>query len=435
MRFFRQVAGTLGVRVLIAGSNLLSGVIIARWLGSTGVGFWATLNVIILLAITLGGFGLQSTVTYLVARDRSIARMVLMNAIVFAVIVGGILAIAIALMANLIPGLLGDVPPLLVTIAALALPFQMLSYFCLGIYLGLERIRTYNLIDISMQLSVLSGAVLMLIALGQGITELVIFTTIANLAIAAVIVYLTIQATVGESRPEISRRLLMRKMLDHGSRFFVAVAAGIIILRGDLLIVNFFRSADEAGVYAVATQASIFLHLVPSIISTMLFPRTSAAQDTSGLMTCRVTRHAVFFLLIACFFAAPLSYLLPLLYGPAFGEVPTLFLILLPGVFLLGIETIQVQHFAGLGLPRQIPIFWLVAMVICIGLDLLLVPAFGARAAAAVSTFSYALMFVLVALLFRSQTGRSWSEIFIIRRSEMREIFHIYKTQPLNEHG
>ena len=194
-----------------------------------------------------------------------------------------------------------------------------------------------------------------------------------------------------------------------------------MILRGDLLIVNYSRGAEEAGVYAVATQASIFLHMIPNVISTILFPRTTEARDESGRLTCRVTRHSVFLMFLVCLASVPLAFVLPLLYGPAFSAVTTYFLVLLPGVFLLGIETIQVQHFTGLGLPRIIPAFWVGVMMVNFAMNIALVPRIGALGAAIASTISYALMFVLVAGYFRSRTGRSLAEAFVLGYDELRQ--------------
>ncbi len=420
--FARRVAGTFGVRVVIAGGSLLSGIIIARWLGSAGIGIWASLNVITLLAITIGGFGLPSAITYLVARDTTRTRKILEASVGFAVVIGGVAAVLIAVAAIAIPRVFGNVPPDLVMTVALALPFQMVSYFCLGALLGLERIRAYNLADMSMQSLVLANASIMLVIFGFDLKALVIFNTAAAVVFAMVIMTVTFSAAEKPQETH-SRGAMLRDLLDHGSRFFVSLAAGIVILRGDLLIVNYFRPPEEAGVYAVATQASIFLHMIPNVISTILFPKTSGAGDETGELTSRVTRPAVLLILFLCLLAIPACFLLPLLYGPAFAELPKIFLILLPGVFLLGIETIQVQHFTGLGLPRRIPIYWIVTMVVNIGLNLLMVPNFGMYGAAIVSTISYVLIFVLVALYFRSKTGRSLSEMFIFRRGEIGSLF------------
>ena len=46
----------------------------------------------------------------------------------------------------------------------------------------------------------------------------------------------------------------------------------------------------------------------------------------------------------------------------AFTDATKLLLILLPGVYLMGLESVLVQHFNALGLPRSIPLYWLVTL-------------------------------------------------------------------------
>jgi len=429
-RFSRRVAWTIAAKVLIAASSLFSGVIVARWLGAAGVGVVASLAVITMIAINIGGIGLPSAITFLVARDKGKTKPILLNALVLGVTLGGLLALIIILVANARPGLLGDVPTTLLTIAAIALPAQLVSYLCLAVYLGMERIRAYNVIDLVLQAIVLLSSVTTLIILRLGLRELVTFGSAASiLAALSIVIFLarTAASTGGTWRVD---TVIMREMLRFGAKFFVAMVAGLVILRGDLLIVNYFRGSAEAGVYAVSTQAATLLQMIPAVVSTILFPRTAAVRDESGALTSRVTRHAVFIMFAICLAAAPLAFVLPLLYGPAFAAVPWQFLIMLPGVFLLGIETIQVQHFTGLGLTALIPVFWIVVMFVSVGLNVILVPKLGAYGAAISSTVSYTLIFVLVAAYFRTKTGRSIREAFLLRKGEITALFSGTLSRP-----
>jgi O-antigen/teichoic acid export membrane protein len=306
----------------------------------------------------------------------------------------------------------------------------MLAFFVLGIYLGLQRIGMYVVIELVLQAIILINALITLIVLGSDVSVLVTIGAIAN-AVAGIVFTLLLVRDTGSSAGKWRFDTgLMRKMLSYGSRFFVSMAAGLVILRGDLLVVNYFRGSADAGVYAVATQASLFLHMLPNVISTVFFPRSADAKDESGQLTCRVTRTSVFIMLVICVAAAPLAFVLPFLYGSGFVGLPALFLILLPGVFLLGIETIQVQHFTGLGLPRIIPGFWVAVMILVIGLDIVLVPLWGTYAAAAVSTFGYVVIFALVAGYFCSRTGRTFGECFVPRP---RELVGLFKGLTLRE--
>jgi O-antigen/teichoic acid export membrane protein len=203
-------------------------------------------------------------------------------------------------------------------------------------------------------------------------------------------------------------------MIVYGLKFHVSILAGAIIIRADLLVVNHFRGAAEAGVYSVASQFALLLMLLPGVIATLLFPRVTTEQDARGETTCLVSRYTTLIMFACCLAAVPFSLLLPVIYGSAFTDATKLLLILLPGVYLMGLESILVQHFNALGLPRAIPIYWVVTLILNLVLVFALVPRFGAQGAAIASSISYALIFALVALHFHTSTGRSFTEVFVL---------------------
>jgi O-antigen/teichoic acid export membrane protein len=128
-------------------------------------------------------------------------------------------------------------------------------------------------------------------------------------------------------------------------------------------------------------------------------------------------------MLTICAAAAIGSFALPLIYGASFADATFQLLILLPGVFLVGVESVLVQHFTGTGLPAAIPGFWLITLAINLILNLSVVPRWGARGAALASTLSYALIFGLVAIYFCAKTARRPAEIFLLRPHELRDLF------------
>ena len=397
---------------------MLAGIIVARWLGAESVGRLASLNVMTLLVITFGGVGMPSAITYLIARDRGQMKAVVHNAVIFAATAGTLLAFAVVVLRSAKPDLFGDIPVELVTIAAAALPFQMLTLYCLAAFLGLGDINWYNILDLLSQGFLFINPFIFVFILGLGLVVLVS----ANTASTAVLSLLMLPVLFRSSKVQQTNSggSIMAEMLRYGSKFYIAMASSVIILRADLLLVNYFRGSSEAGVYAVASQVGTLLMLIPGVISTVLFPRVTQARDTSADMTCRVTQRTTLIMLLVCLAVIPAAFLLPVLYGPAFANVPLLVLLLLPGVYLLGIEAVQVQYFSSLGLPKAIPAFWIAALIVSLTLDLIFIPVYGAYAAAAVSSLSYTLMFVLVAVYFRSQTLKPFSEAFIIRNFEIR---------------
>ena len=414
-RFSTQVAWTFATRVLMIVNSVVTGIIVARWLGAEPVGELAVINIAVATVIQVGALGLPSSNTYFIAQDPERLRAAAINSLIFVVVVGPLLGLALSKLASTSPALFGFVSPELITIAAVSVPSQLLTLIGLNILLAMGKVREFNLLDLAGQSFVLINAIVALIILDGYIETLVIWNTMTSiltgLAVALVLGISAKRLTASKWRADMA---LLGRMIQYGLKFHVSILVGIIIIRADLLVVNHYRSAAEAGVYSVASQFGLLLMLLPGVIATLLFPRVTAEQDARGETTCKVTRYTTFIMFLCCVAAVPLSLLLPVLYGAAFSEATGLLLILLPGVYLIGLESVLVQHFSALGLPRAIPIYWIITLVLNLILVFMLVPRYGAFGAAIASTISYAAIFAFVALHFHSSTGRSFSEVFVL---------------------
>jgi O-antigen/teichoic acid export membrane protein len=407
-RFSRDVAWTLATRLLMIVNSVAAGIIVAHWLGAEGLGKLAVINVAVTTIVQLGSFGLPSSNTYFISQDRAHFRAATINSLLFATVIGSVLALALSVVASFRPDWFGFVPPELIRIAAISIPFQLVTLIGLNILLAVGKIREFNLLDLVAQSFVLINALVVLIVFSLGLVSLVKLNTATSVLVSIVIAVLLVSAgrSLLDSRWRADAALL-RRMITYGLKFHISVLAGAIIFRADLLVVNLIRGPAEAGVYSVATQFSLLLMLLPGVIATLLFPRVTAEQDKYGETTWVVTKHTALIMLACCLAAVPFSFLLPLVYGQAFSEATGLLLILLPGVYLVGLESVLVQHFNALGLPRTIPVYWLVTLVVNLVLVFALVPQFGAYGAAIASTVSYALIFALVAFYFVATTRRA----------------------------
>jgi O-antigen/teichoic acid export membrane protein len=407
-RFSRDVAWTLATRLLMIVNSVAAGIIVAHWLGAEGLGKLAVINVAVTTIVQLGSFGLPSSNTYFISQDRAHFRAATINSLLFATVIGSVLALALSVVASFRPDWFGFVPPELIRIAAISIPFQLVTLIGLNILLAVGKIREFNLLDLVAQSFVLINALVVLIVFSLGLVSLVKLNTATSVLVSIVIAVLLVSAgrSLLDSRWRADAALL-RRMITYGLKFHISVLAGAIIFRADLLVVNLLRGPAEAGVYSVATQFSLLLMLLPGVIATLLFPRVTAEQDKYGETTWVVTKHTALIMLACCLAAVPFSFLLPLVYGQAFSEATGLLLILLPGVYLVGLESVLVQHFNALGLPRTIPVYWLVTLVVNLVLVFALVPQFGAYGAAIASTVSYALIFALVAFYFVATTRRA----------------------------
>lgn len=421
-RFTRHIFWTFGARLLMIVNSVGAGVIVAHVLGVSGVGELAVINVTVTTLVQLASFGLPSANTFFIAQDTRRFRSVATNSIVFALLFGSALALALYFVALQRPDWFGNVATTLIGIASISIPFQLFTLIGLNILLAIGKVRDFNILDLAGQSFVLINSFLALILLRRGLPELVTFNTIAAGAVGCAIIFtifISARRIESEDRKWKGDPALFAQMMRYGLKFHISVLASALIFRADLLVVNHFRGAAEAGVYSVASQMAMMLMLLPAVIATLLFPRVASEGDQRGETTCIVTRHAAFVMFILCLSAAPLSFLLPVVYGPGFAESSWQLLILLPGVFLVGLQSVLVQHFNALGLPRVIPVFWIVTLAVNVILVFALVPLFGARGAAIGSTISYSLIFFLVAGYFHKTTGRPLSDALLLRRSEI----------------
>jgi O-antigen/teichoic acid export membrane protein len=422
--FAVDVAWTLGARILTTLNSVVAGIIIARWLGAEGLGKLAVINVTVATVVQLGSAGLPSANTYLIAQDKRRFAPAVVNSFIFAVLIGSLLALALTGLVRSKPDWFGFIEPRLIGIAALSIPFLLVSIIGLNVFLAVGRIGRFNLLDLVGQSFVLINAIVALVILNAGLWMVVSLNTAVNVVLSILIAVLVVAygAKIKDAsawRPDLQ---LFGRMLRYGAKFHISILAGLLIFRADLLVVNYFRGETEAGVYSVASQVALMLMLLPGIIATLLFPRAAANPDKTGELTCVVTRHTAFVMLFVCLAVAPASVLLPLLYGGEFSDSSMQLLILLPGVYLIGLESVMVQHFNAMGLPVLIPVFWVGTLIINITLTFALVPSLGARGAALASTLSYALIFVLVVIYFRTRTGRGLAEAFVPNAEELRNM-------------
>ena len=405
---FTDVAWTFATRILMIVNSVVAGVIVAHWLGAKGVGELAVINVAVATVVQLGSLGLPSSNTYFIAQDPSRLRTAVVNSVSVALLIGGLLGLGLSALAAARPDWFGFVSANLIRIAAASIPSQLITLIGLNILLAVGKIRAFNLLDLAGQSFVLVNALLALIVLKHGLATLVVLNTAAAILVSIVVVALIVIASRKLARSDWRGDLsLLGQMIRYGVKFHISILAGAIIFRADLLVVNHFRGADEAGVYSVATQFGTLLMLLPSVIATMLFPRVTAEQDARGETTALVTRYTALITFFCCLAAAPFSFLLPLIYGSAFTDATWLLLILLPGVYLVGIESVLVQHFNAMGVPRAIPVYWVITLIANLLMVFYLVPRLGAQGAAIASTLSYALIFALVARHFLAATGLS----------------------------
>ncbi|MBI4169312.1 MAG: flippase [Acidobacteria bacterium] len=406
MNFRDRVSMTLLARGLTLAIGLLSSVVTARWLGPEGRGVLAILSVVTGLALQFGNLGLHSSGVYFMAREPRRAGAVLGTMLWLGLAIGIVTAVATVAACRSNPEWIAGVPLPLVLITAAALPFQFMILFFQNALLGMQDVRAFNVFEVANRTLTLGLLAVYLLVLSGGVEGVVVLFAAMGAAFGASSVLYCARRARLDLAPDMA---LLLRLLGFGGRSYLACLLSFLVIRSDMLLVNYFLGGAAAGSYSIAVQIADTLLLVPVTIGMILFPRiASEAPDEREATTARVARHAVFLMTVLCaaafFLADPL---IPFLYGQRFAAAVPATRWLLPGVWALGINGILMNHFAGRGMPWVVVWAPLAGVLVNLALNLKLIPALGLIGAAIASTIAYGIMLVIgvAAFLRRSRAG------------------------------
>ena len=377
--------------------GLLIVVAVARELGPSGQGLFAVAYSLTLMLAHLGGLGLTTANPYFTAREPMRRASIVSNSLWLAAALGGLLIAAGLLLRAVAPDALEGLgwEPLAVTLVGI--PGALAALFLQSVLLGASRMVAYNGVE-AVQAALTLGALLV----GFAVFD---FRLTGALAVLTAGRYAAVAAYLALLAPP-RRRLdaaLARRMLTYGLRAYVAIVVSFLVIRLDLLLVNGYLGAREAGLYSVAATIADGMFVLPMVVALNLFPRV--ARSETHEQTAEVFRSLAVLYGAVCLATIPLAQAIPLVFGERFDGSISLYYWLLPGVYCLGLLTILAHHFAGRGYPREAAAVWFVGLALNIAINIAFLPGRGAWVASLASSIAYAVLLALHLWLFVREAG------------------------------
>jgi len=198
-------------------------------------------------------------------------------------------------------------------------------------------------------------------------------------------------------------------------RWPVFIRSGIYIMISSLVyfaflrVDNFFveRYSNEItlGNYVQCGKIGQYFLYFSSIISSTLLPFISTETIGASFAEWKkmMTPYIILICIAAIFIASTGHYIFPLVFGNDFKEMNGLMMILLPGFVCLGMLTLLNAVYIGKGNIRKIFLGDLMGLLLVLVFDALLVPRYGAYAAAIISSTAYCLVFLFLLGSFKKQ--------------------------------
>lgn len=428
MRLLKSVSISFSSRIAEQVLALITSIIITRMLGPVGKGKFTLIYAIFAAFVQFGNLGLMSPIGYYSAKSKELARKASSSSLWVSILWGILLLFLSLVIIQKYSGLIRGIDRNLVLIALIAIPAALIHLYLSNVLLGKQLIIEFNVPQLLFEVVRLLVAVIVLLFLNKSIFFLVILILISYYLIAFINIYLA-QKVTNFSLRDFDLQLLT-KMLKRGFRVYLSALFAFLVLRSDVLLLNYFKNSYEVGIYSIGVTASDKLMLLPFTIGMMLFPKVAAQDDVSGELTKKTMRFTSLIMTIVCLLGLLLGYpAITILYGKDFAKSYLPFIILLPGVFFLSLETILVYDFGGRGFPRIIYLSPLCGLLLNLSLNIFLIPLLGYVGAALTSSISYLLMFIINAVYFCKITKSRLVKLFFPGKDEMLEVSkQIYDT-------
>lgn len=206
----------------------------------------------------------------------------------------------------------------------------------------------------------------------------------------------------GFGRP--SRRLL-RESISFGVRAWVGTLADSLGFRIDQILIALIASEAALGFYVVAVNLSEMLLYFPGAVSTALLPLAARSNAGSRLgQTLRAFRSASVVTLASLLVSAVVvPPLIPIVFGGAFTASITPFMLMLPGLVGFTAMIVFTNALVASSLPSLSSVPSIICFVVGLGLDIALIPFFGASGAAGAASGAYLAGGLSALLIYRSR--------------------------------
>jgi O-antigen/teichoic acid export membrane protein len=411
--FGRRTVETFASLAVISVVGGLYVVALARWIGPHGVGVVSVLSMLSATGALLVADPLALANVYFGAMRPADRPTLLTNSLLIAIL-GGVFVGATGFAILQAVGVdFGATSSELALIAA-SIPATAGGKLVALLILSEGRSRAYN---------VLTAAGQMLLVV-LTITLFILWDASVGVAVyaylASVYAHFLVAAVWCGTRPGAVSRRLLGEAYRYGLRGSVGNAFQFLNYRLDFFLVSGLRGSAEVGVYSVAVSLAELLWKIPTAAATILFPRVAAGGHGGVAFTSRISRISLLITTASAGILAAIGYpLIHILFGSEFSRAYVPLLLLMPGVVALSIANILTSDLAGRGKPEYASFAAGITLALTIGLDLTLIPQWGASGAAVASTVAYTGAGLFLLVIFSRLLGVSVADLIVPRRSDL----------------
>lgn len=379
-------------------------VILGNYFGPEGLGLYTMVLVVQLFASIIGGIGLNAAIVKFVAEHkenmeklRSLISFGLMNLL--------FIGIGISLIIYFLSGAIADLFEMsmlgrLLRIFAFIFPFLLIHDFCLGVQNGLRNMRSYAFV-IFFQKSLMIFLTIYLIILGYEVEGAVIALVIS--------IILTTLLQMYSIRPFLHFTfqdyfLHSKTLFIFGSQLFLAGMVFMINSRTDMIMIGYFLTEKDLGIYAIAIMFVSTFYMIPNAVHRITYPAFSEFYSKKAIRSIEkmINKCIKFIFIILSILGIILilfgNMIISILFPSeiAFSDAALPLIILVIGAIIYGSISSIGGIFSSIGRPDISLKVLIIITIINLSLNAIFIPLFGLAGAAFATTISFVTYGILV---------------------------------------
>ncbi len=408
-----NLAGRVGYLVV----GFVAAIVLARLLGPSARGLLGLMISFNSVALVVTTIGVPLAIVYFASLREADQGALLGNSVLQAVLLTVVLVPLSMLFYHLLADAFGEGQGGSTWILVTALvPITFLDWTTHGQVQGMLLFGRFSALLVLSRIAYAVAIALLVGALDLGVTGGVIATAVGSLAMIAG----SLKPILAKSKLRLDMSL-MRETLHYGWRVQLGSLFQLTNGRLDVLVMQFFRPLSQVGYYVVAqTIAELVITLANAFQSSVMPLITSYEGDGRAEQTSIDSiRHHGILATVAVFANAVFGTLVILIgYGEEFRPAIGPMLILLPGIWFLGMGIVIQGDLSGRARPGLSSALAGMSAAITIVLDFALIPPLGMYGGAIASVVAYTTFGIASLIALGRVSGIPWHELAIPTRAD-----------------
>ncbi|MBI2579590.1 MAG: flippase [Candidatus Aenigmarchaeota archaeon] len=264
---------------------------------------------------------------------------------------------------------------------------------------GLQKMVVFSLVE---TVRIITIFIFIFLFGGANIENIAISYFLASLAIQAFMVIYVARVVGGFRNSDPSSGNILKPLAVFGSFIFMGNVATFVIGYADTMVLTYFRSLYEVGLYQVSVSTSQMLLIFSSSFTAILFPVISEVwskgrkSDISGYMGFMIKSIFLFMAFISLLFMAFPEIIINIFFGGNYLSSSLSLQILSFGMIFFSMNMVFSVILNAIGQPRKNTTAIIIISLYNLAANIMIIPVFGIEGAAVSTASSYIVGFVIL---------------------------------------